>query len=402
MTALDAYVYDAVRTPRGAGKDVGALRAVKPIDLLSPLYRALAERSSLARDAVEDVVLGCSVQVEDQGANLAKTSSLYAGWSESISGVTLNRFCASGLDAITYAALKVASGMESLVVCGGVESMSRVSMFADGGPWFADPKVAAATRFVHMGVAADVVATREGITRAECDDYAAVSQMRAARARDESRFARAIVPVRAEDGRVLLDRDECVRERVTKERLAALPAAFAELGAAALPLVRARYPEIARIAPVHHAGSSPALADGASLLLIGNRAAGERHGLRARARIRAYANVSVEPVAMLTGAAPATKKALRAAGISARDIDLFECNESFAAPTLAFMRALEIDPARVNVNGGAIALGHPLGATGGILVATLIDELARRGGALGAVAICAGAGIAAALVVERV
>jgi acetyl-CoA C-acetyltransferase len=398
---LDAYVYDAVRTPRGAGRDTGALHGVKPIELLVPLYRALAARNDVPADAVDDVVLGCSVQTGEQGANLAKISALYAGLPESVSGVTLNRFCASGLDAVSYAALKVHSGMERLVLAGGVESLSRVPLFADGGPWFADPAVAAATRFVHMGVAADLVATLEGLTRADCDAWALSSQRRAAAARDQGRFDRSLVPMIDGDGRVRLDSDECIRDGVTAEKLAALPPAFAELDAAALPLVRARYPALDAVVAVHTVASAPALADGASLLLVGNRAAGAQFGLRPRARIRAFANLGVEPVAMLTGPAAATLKALRAAGLAVADIDLFECNESFAATVLTFVRRLGVDSERVNVNGGAIALGHPLGASGGMLVATLIDELERRGQARGVATICAGAGIAAALVVER-
>jgi acetyl-CoA C-acetyltransferase len=398
---LDAFIFDAVRTPRGAGRQGGALAAIKPIALLQPLYRALAERHDFAASAVDDVVLGCSAQTGEQGANLAKISSLYAGWPESISGVTLSRFCASGLDAVAYAALKVHSGMERLVVAGGVESLSRVPMFADGGAWFADGEVAAATRFLHMGVAADVMATLEGITRADCDAWAAASQARAGRARDERRFGRSLVVVRAADGSVVLDRDECIRDGVSPEKLALLPPAFAALGAAALATVRARHPRLTVIDAVHHVGSSPALADGAGLLLMGNAEAAARWGLLPRARVRAFANVSVDPVAMLTGPSVATEKALRAAGLTVGDVDLFECNESFAATPIAFMRRLGIDGERVNVNGGAIALGHPLGATGAMLVATLVDELERRGLALGVATIPAGAGIAEAVVIER-
>ncbi len=399
---LDAWIFDAVRTPRGAARDGGALRGVKPIALLQPLYRALAARHDFAAHAVDDVVLGCSAPVGEQGANLAKISSLYAGFSESVSGVTVSRFCASGLDALAYAALKVHSGMERLVVAGGVESLSRVPMFADGGAWFADAEVAAATRFVHMGVAADLVATLEGIARVDCDRYAVESQRRAARARDEGRFAGSLVPVRAADGTIVLDRDECIRDGVTLEKLAALPAAFAALDAAALATVQVRHPALVEIVPVHHAGSSPALADGAALLLVGNRETAARWGLSPRARVRGFANVSVDPVAMLTGPSLATEKALRAAGLTVADVDLFECNESFAATPIAFARRLGVDLARVNVNGGAIAMGHPLGATGAMLVATLVDELERCGRAIGVATIPAGAGVAEAVVVERV
>ncbi|MGQ0508222.1 MAG: acetyl-CoA C-acyltransferase [Myxococcaceae bacterium] len=384
---MNAFIYDAVRTPRGAGKESGALAKVKPVELLKPLYGALRERTGV--DDVEDIVLGCSVQTGEQGANLAKISALYAGFGPSASGVTLNRFCASGLDALAYAALKVSSGMERQVVAGGVESLSRVGMFADKGPWFADPEVASSTHFVHMGVAADLIAAIEGISREECDALALQSQQRAKVAREEGRFARSMIPVAG------LERDECVREGVTAAKLATMPAAFAELGAEALPRIREAYPALKTLPAVHHAGSAPALADGASLLLVGSEKT------KARARIRAYANVAVEPRAMLSGAAPAAQKALRLAGLDVKDLDLVEMNESFAAPVLSFMRQMGLASDKVNVNGGAIALGHPLGATGGVLAMTLLDELERGGKALGLVVIVAGAGIAQALILER-
>jgi acetyl-CoA C-acetyltransferase len=399
---LDAYVYDAVRTPRGAGKPTGALAQVKPTALLRPLFHAFLERHPAAMAHVEDVVLGCSVQTGEQGANLAKVASLYAGLSPNASGVTLNRFCASGLDALAYAALKVSSGMESGVLAGGVESMSRVGMLADGGPWFADPEVSKATRFVHMGVSADLIATLEKISRAECDAYAQSSQERARKARDEGRFARSIVPVKGDQGQVLLDRDECIRDGSTLEKLSSLPPAFAELGEASLRRIQKGHPQVSAVTPVHHVGSSPAGADAASLVLVGNKAFGAQRGLSPRARIRAFANVGVDPLTMLTGPAPATHKALKAAGLSLADVDLVECNESFSATVLHFQRRLELDPSRVNVNGGAIALGHPLGATGPILVMTLLDELERQQKSMGVVTICAGAGIAEAMVLERV
>jgi acetyl-CoA C-acetyltransferase len=397
----DAYIFDAVRTPRGAARDGGSLRGVKPIDLLAPLFRAIADRSGLDTSCVEDVVLGCASQTGEQGSNLAKIASLYAGWSESISGVTLNRFCASGLDAIQYASMKVIAGVESLVVAGGVESISRVPMFADGGSWFADPVVAAETRFVHMGIAADLVATLGGFGRDACDAVALESHTRSARARDQGRFARSIVPVQGAHG--MLDRDEAIRDGITAAKLAKLPPAFTEVGAAGGDRIAlGRYPQLRAIDHVHTAATSPALVDGASLVLVGDRAYGESLGLRPRARVRAMANLSVEPVRMLTGAAPALRKALGKAGMQPGDLDIVEYNESFAASVLDFARQLELDPSRLNVNGGALAMGHPLGATGGILVGMLVDELERRGAATGAVAICAGAGIASALVIERV
>ncbi len=403
MNGEGAFLYDAVRTPRAltASRRAGALASVKPIDLLATLYQALETRLGLDTRTVDDVVLGCSTQTGEQGANLAKISSLYAGWSHEISGVTLNRFCASGLDAVAYAAMKVATGSEALVVAGGVESLSRVPMLADNGAWFADPDVAKATAFVHMGVSADLVATLGGFSREACDAYALASHQRAHAARDAGHFVRSVVPV-TRDGVTLFDHDDAFRSDASLASLAALPAAFAEIGAAgADALARTRYPQISVVNHVHTAGSSPARVDGASLVVVGSRAAGERLGVQPRARIVASANASVEPVVMLTAGVKATAKALTQAKLTTRDVALFECNESFSATVLDFIARLEIDAAKVNVNGGAIALGHPLGASGGILIGTLLDELERRSERFGVVAMCAGAGIGAAMVIER-
>ena len=397
---MDAFIIDAVRTPRGKGRPGGALQGVKPIELLRPLYGALATRNNLDTSEVDDVILGCVTESGEQGSNIAKISALYAGWSDRISGATANRFCASALEACHNAAAKVATGMSGLIACGGVESMSRVPMLSDGGAWFQDRSVAEKTGFVFMGLSADLLATLEGIGREELDVFAVESHHRAAAARDAGRFARSLVPVLNEDGSVMLDRDESIRKDSSKAKLAALSPAFSAVAGDSIAL--GRYPQLKEIQHVHHVGSSPAPADAASLLLVGNQATATRLGLRPRARIRAFADHSVEPVLMLSGNVEATRKAVARAGLSVKDIDLFEVNESFAAVPLHYMRALELPDDRVNVNGGAIALGHPLGATGGILLATLIDELERRQLRYGVTSICAGAGIAAATVIERV
>ena len=332
-----------------------------------------------------------------------KIAALYAGLSDRVSGVTLNRFCASGLDAVTMAALKTHGRMESLVIAGGVESMSRVPMLSDGGAWFSDAEVAQRTSFVHMGVSADVVATLAGITRAQYNAWTVRSHARATMARQSGAFARSIVPVVDAKGERVLATDEWVRPTTSLASLAKLPAAFEGIGSAgADALVRARFPAIAAVQHVHTAATAPGRVDGASLVVVANESAVRERGLKARGRVRAYAHASVDPVSMLTGGAVAAQRALTYAGLHARDVDLWECNESFAATVLDFIARLDIDDERVNVNGGAIALGHPLGATGAMLVGTLLDELERRDRRVGVVAMCAGAGIGQAVVVERV
>ena len=399
----DVYVLAALRTPRGAAKDSGALRGVRPVDLVGHLLAAMRERAGLEPAAVDDLVLGCSTQVGDQGANVAKTALLHAGWPDEIPGMTLNRFCASGLEAVAIGAAKIACGMADLVLAGGVESMSRVPMMSDRGAWFADAEVARSTRFVHMGIAADVLASLDDRTREELDRVALRSHERAALAAREGRFSRSLAPVKDEDGRVVLERDECVREGLTLDKLARLPALFGDLGASSGgdALALARYPQLSRVAHLHTAGTSPAMVDGAALVLVGTKEAGKALGLSPRARVAGYAAVSSEPIAMLGAPAPATRKALAAAKRGLSEVDLFEHNESFAGTVLRFERELELDPARSNVCGGAIAMGHPLGATGAMLVGTLVDELERRDLALGTVALCAGAGLGAAMVLAR-
>lgn len=397
---LDAYIYEAVRTPRGAGTDSGALHNTKPIELLAQLYRALETRLGLDPAEVGDVLLGCNTAVGDQGANIAKVSALFAGWPQTVPGATINRFCASALDAINTAAMQVSTGAADFVVAGGVESMSRVPMLADNGAWFADPEVATKTGFVHMGVAADALATRFDIPRATLDELAVTSHQRAASATAAGRFLRSMIPVHDSDGEVLLDHDETIRSGLTSEKVAGLPTAFDKIGATFDHVALAAHPELTDVAHRHTIASSPGMVDAASLLLIGSAAAGVRLGLEPLARIRSFANVAGDPTLMLTGPAAATVSALDKAGMTVADVDLFECNESFAATVAHFEQELAVDHDLVNVNGGAMAMGHPLGATGGILIATLIDELARRDQNVGVATIPAGAGLATATVVE--
>ena len=399
----DAYIFDAIRTPRGKGRASGALHDVKPVDLVAGLMRTLQARHALDTAQIDDVILGCVTPVGEQGADIARTAALYAGWDEDTPGMQLNRFCASGLEAVNLAAMKVRAGWEQLVVAGGVESMSRVPMGRDGGALMDDPVVSDAIGFVPQGISADLIATLEGFSRAELDAYALLSQQRAARAHAEGRF-RALVPVTDATGAVLLDHDEHMRPQTTLEALAALSPAFAELGAARFDAVaRRRYPQVDAIHHVHTAGNSSGIVDGAALVLVGSAAAGEALGLRPRARILAAAVVGAEPTIMLTGPAPATRKALTLAGLAVTDLDVIECNEAFAAVVLKFMRDMGLESAdRVNVNGGAIALGHPLGATGAVLLATALDELERRDGETALVTLCAGGGMGIATVIERV
>lgn len=396
----EAFVFEAVRTPRGVlRKGGGALSSVKPVRLVGVLLEALGQRG-VDPSRVDDVVLGCSTQIGDQGANVAKAALLVAGWPEEVPAVTLNRLCISGLEAVATAAAKVASGQADVVVAGGVESMSRVPMMSDKGAWFADPEVAEASRFVHMGVAADLIATLDGRSRERLDAFAVESHARAVRAAREGWSARSLVPVHDAEGKVLLATDDGPRE-TSLAKLAAFPPAFAELAAPSATMVRRRYPTVERVEALHTVGTSPQMADGASLVVVATLEAGRAMGLSPRARVASYASVSSEPIAMLTGPSAAVKRAAERAGRRIADLDVIEHNESFAATCLRFEKDLEIDPAKINPLGGSIALGHPLGATGGMLVGTLVDELERRNAKLGAVAMCAGAGLAAAMVVER-
>ncbi len=403
MTA-DACIYTTLRTPRGKGRASGALHGVPPVHLLAGLLRELQQRTGLETAQVDDLLIGCVTPIGEQGANLARTAALVAGWDADLPGMQINRFCASGLEAVNLAAAKVRSGWESLVVAGGVESMSRVPIGSDGGALMEDPAVAGQIGFVPQGISADLIATLEGFAREEVDRYALRSQQRAAQAHTEGRF-RSLVPVRDAEGRLLLDHDELMRPQTTLEALAALAPAFAGLGEQGFNAVALRkYPQVRCIEHVHTAGNSSGIVDGAAVLLVGSAGAGAALGLRPRARIRAAALVGDEPTIMLTGPAPATRRALARAGMTIDDVDLIECNEAFAAVVLKFLRemGLEADSGKVNVNGGAIALGHPLGATGAILLMTLLDELERQDKSTGLITLCAGGGMGIATIIERI
>jgi acetyl-CoA C-acetyltransferase len=398
----EAYIFDAIRTPRGKGKKDGSLHSVKPISLLSGLMRELQQRHRIDTALIDDVVLGCVTPVGDQGADIAKTAALAAGWDWQVAGVQLNRFCASGLEAVNLAAQKVRSGWEDLVVAGGVESMSRVPMGSDGGAWAMDPETSFTTDFLPQGIGADLIAMLDGYSRAEVDAFALRSQQKAAAARAAGRF-RSVVPVRDQNGVTILAEDEFIKPQTTLETLAGLKASFEAPGRMGFDsLALRKYPQLDRVAHIHTAGNSSGIVDGAALALIGSAAAGERLGLRPRARILATAVTGTDPTIMLTGPAPATRKALLKAGLTVDDIDLFEVNEAFAAVVMRFMKEMGVSEEKVNVNGGAIALGHPLGATGCMLLGTLLDELEARQLKRGLVTLCVGGGMGIATIIERV
>ncbi len=399
----EAYLFDAIRTPRGKGKAGGALSGVKPIDLLATLFQELQRRHDLDTAQVDDVVLGCVTPVGEQGADIAKTAALYAGWDLRVPGAQVNRFCASGLETVNLAAMKVRSGWEDLVVAGGVESMSRVPMGSDGGAMRTDPVVGEKIGYVPQGIGADLIATLEDFSREDVDRYALCSQQRAARAWQQGRFP-SVVPVPNGDGTAALARDEHVRPNTTMEALAGLAPAFAQAGADGYDAVAlARYPGVERIRHVHTAGNSSGIVDGAALVLVGSKAKGAALGLTPRARIVTAALTGTEPTIMLTGPGPASKEALEKAGMTLDDIDLIEVNEAFAAVVLRFLRDVGLDDLdRVNVNGGAIAMGHPLGATGAMLLGTALDELEHRNLSTALVTLCVGGGMGIATIIERV
>jgi acetyl-CoA C-acetyltransferase len=400
----DALIFDHVRTPRGRGKADGALHEVTPVELASQTLAALRDRQGLDTALVDDVLLGCVSPIGEQGANIARTAVLAAGYAESVAGQQINRFCASGLEAVNAAAAQVMAGQSLAAIGGGVESMSRVAMGADGGAWYSDPDVAYRLAYVPQGIGADLIATLDGYDRTTVDSYALESQRRAATAWAEGRFARSVVPVRNALGDVLLDRDEHLRPDTTLQSLAALNAAFATPGAkfGFDTVAQLRYPEVETIHHVHTAGNSSGIVDGAAAMLIGSREFAAASGLKPRARIRAFASIGSEPTIMLTGPALVTDKLLKRAGMGIRDIDLFEVNEAFAAVVLRFMRHFELPADRVNVNGGAIAMGHPLGATGTVILGTVLDELERRNLSTALVTLCVGAGMGTATIIERV
>lgn len=399
----EAFIYDAIRTPRGKGKKDGSLHEVKPIDLLAGALSALQRRHDFDTAAVDDVVMGVVSPIGEQGSVIAKVAALKAGWDWRCSGVQLNRFCASGLEAVNLAAMKVRSGWEDLVVAGGVESMSRVPIGSDGGAWAQDPATNSATMFVPQGIGADLIATLEGFSREDVDAFALESQRRAASARGEGRFDRSVVPVTDMLGQTVLGEDEFIKPHTTMEGLRSLKPAFEQLGGMGFDAVALqRYPQVERIEHVHHAGNSSGIVDGAAAVLIGSAAAGQTHGLRPRARIVAAALSGADPTIMLTGPMPASRKALEKAGLTVDDIDLFEVNEAFAAVPMKFMREMGVPHEKVNVNGGAIAMGHPLGATGAMILGTLLDELERRGLKRGLATLCVGGGMGIATIIERV
>ncbi|MFD4664557.1 acetyl-CoA C-acetyltransferase [Streptomyces halstedii] len=402
--STEAYVYDAIRTPRGRGKADGALHGTKPIDLVVGLIHEIRRRfPDLDPAAIDDIVLGVVSPLGDQGSDIARIAAIAAGLPDSVAGVQENRFCASGLEAVNLAAAKVRSGWEDLVLAGGVESMSRVPMGSDGGAWAMDPMTSFQTGFAPQGIGADLIATIEGFSRRDVDEYAALSQERAAVAWKEGRFARSVVPVEDRNGLLVLDRDEHMRPGTTADSLAALKPSFATIGemggfdAVALQ----KYHWVEKIDHVHHAGNSSGIVDGAALVAIGSKEAGERYGLTPRARIVSAAVSGSEPTIMLTGPAPATRKALAKAGLTIDDIDLVEINEAFAGVVLRYVRDMGLSLDKVNVNGGAIALGHPLGATGAMILGTLVDELERRDRRYGLATLCVGGGMGVATVVER-
>jgi acetyl-CoA C-acetyltransferase len=399
----DAFIYDAARTPRGRGKPDGALHEVSSLALAAHALTAIRERNHLDTALVDDVVLGCVDPVGEAGGDVARAAALVAGYGIGVPGVQINRFCASGLDAVNFASAQVMSGQQDMAVAGGVESMSRVGIGASGGAWPVDPMVAIPAYFMPQGVSADLIATKYGFSRDDVDAYAVESQRRAREAWEAGRFARSVVPVKDVNGITLLDRDEHMRP-TDMQSLAALKPSFAmmgEQGGFDAVAIQA-HPDVEAVNHVHHAGNSSGIVDGAAAVLIGNAGAGAKAGLKPRARIRAFANIGSEPALMLTGPVDVTRKVLARAGMSIADIDLFEVNEAFAAVVLRYLQAFDLDPASVNPNGGAIALGHPLGATGAMILGTALDELERTGKGTALVTLCIGAGMGTATIIERV
>ncbi|MBL0123024.1 MAG: acetyl-CoA C-acetyltransferase [Betaproteobacteria bacterium] len=400
----EVFIYDHVRTPRGRGKPDGSLHEITPVQLAAQMLQALRDRNRLDTGLVEDVILGCVVPVGEQGGNIARIAALVADYPDSVPGMQINRYCGSGLEAVNFAAAKIAGDQIDLAIGGGVESMSRVPMGSDGGAWALDPQVAFKTYFVMQGISADLLATKCGFNRRQCDAYAVDSQKRAANAREQGWFDRSIVSVKDVLGLPVLDRDEFIRPDTTLDSLAALKASFTDLGlkygfdSVALQ----RYPELEEIEHIHHAGNSSGIVDGASAVLVGNREIGARLGLKPRARIRATATVGSEPTLMLDAPSHAAQKALRKTGMEVKDVALWELNEAFSSVVLCLMQRLDVPHDRINVNGGAIAMGHPLGATGGMILGTLLDEMERRQAATGLVSLCEAAGMGSATIIELV
>jgi acetyl-CoA C-acetyltransferase len=400
----DAFIYDHVRTPRGRGKIDGALHEVTALNLASQALGAIKARNSLDTSMVDDVVMGVVDPIGEAGADIARTAALVAGYGASVPGVQINRFCASGLDAVNFAAAQIMAGAQDMAIGGGVESMSRVGIGAAGGAWSVDPSIAVAHYFLPQGISADLIATKYGFSRDDVDAYAVESQKRAATAWDEGRFARSVMTVKDVNGLPILAKDEHMRPGTTMQSLAALQPSFAQMGekggfdAVAIQA----HPDVEAINHVHHAGNSSGIVDGAAAVLVGNARSGKRAGLKPRARIKAFANIGSEPALMLTGPVDVTKKVLKKSGMELADIDLIEINEAFASVVLRYLQAFDLDLGKVNVNGGAIAMGHPLGATGAMILGTVLDELERRGAATALVTLCIGAGMGTATIIERV
>ena len=399
----EAYIIDAIRTPRGKGKKDGSLHQVKPISLLTGLLNELQARHQFDTSKVDDIVLGCVTPIGDQGADIAKTAAIAAGWDNDVAGVQINRFCASGLEAVNLAAQKVRSGWEDLVVAGGVESMSRVPMGSDGGPWALDPETNMACDFIPQGIGADLIATIDGYSRTDVDQFAEQSQKKAAAAQANGYFNASVIPVKDKAGVVILDKDEFIKPTTTAEGLGKLNPSFATMGQMGFDAIALqKYPEVGTVNHVHHAGNSSGIVDGAAVVLIASEQAVKEQGLKPRAKVLATALVGADPTIMLTGPAPAARKALAKAGLTIDDIDLFEVNEAFAAVVMRFISELNVDPAKVNVNGGAIAMGHPLGATGAMILGSLLDELERQGKKRGLATLCVGGGMGIATIIELV
>jgi acetyl-CoA C-acetyltransferase len=400
----EAFIYDHVRSPRGRGKQGGSLNPITPINLLTQVLQAIRDRSDLDTSIVDDVVMGCVSPVGEQGANVARVAAICADYAESVPGKQINRFCASGLEAVNSAAAQVMSGQSDAAIGGGLEAMSRVPMGSDGGAMAIDPQTAYKSYFAPQGIGADLIATLHGFSREDVDAYAVASQQRAAHAWANGYFSKSVTPIRNHIGDVVLDHDETVRADASVEGLAGLNPAFAMIGdqAGFDDVAIQKYPEVEAINHVHTAGNSSGIVDGAAAVLVGSAEAGERMGLKPRARIRGFASIGSEPTIMLTGPAPASLKALKRAGMSTSDIDLWELNEAFASVVLLYMKLLDIPHDKINVNGGAIAMGHPLGATGAIVLGTLLDEMERRDLETGLVTLCIGAGMGTATIIERV
>jgi acetyl-CoA C-acetyltransferase len=400
----DAFIYDAVRTPRGRGKADGSLHEVTALNLAAQTLAAVKDRNKLDPALVDDVVLGCVDPVGEAGGDIARAAALVAGLGDGVPGVQINRFCASGLDAVNFAAAEVMSGQHEMTIGGGVESMSRVGIGASGGAWPVDPSIAVATYFLPQGISADLIATKYGFSRDDVDAYAVESQKRAAKAWNEGRFKHSVMPVKDVNGLTILAKDEHMRPNTTMQTLAALQPSFVQMGdmAGFDAVAVQRYPEVEAVNHVHTPGNSSGIVDGAAAVLIGSKTAGKTAGLKPRARIRQFANIGSEPSIMLTGPIPVTEKVLKKAGMTKRDIDLWELNEAFASVVLRYMQALSISHDKINVNGGAIAMGHPLGATGAMILGTVLDELERRDKETALVTLCIGVGMGTATIIERI